>query len=332
MLDRLTRLLEPTPRTAEAWLVRMGRPDASPRDLAALEAWLDADPARLDAYQALKATHRQTAALRSRLTAEIAAVPRAKPRAVRRSRRMWLGAPVLAGLAVAALAITIRPDLFPVGRTDPMTGAVVHTTRVGEIRDIQLADGTVATLDTGSVIRVAVAGARRRVVLDRGQAYFDVRPDANRPFEVDAADRKIVVTGTRFVVARSGNQGAVTLFEGAVSLTKGSGRAIHMTPGDAASYQAGVSRVQLTRTDPGEDAPWRRRQLVFRDTPLSEVVTELSRYTTETITADDPRLQGQRVTAVFPLDGDRSVVDHIDRLLPVVVDRTRAGAVTIRPE
>lgn len=333
MLERLTRLFEPTPRTAEAWLVRMGRAEVSARDLEAFETWLDAEPSNLDAYQALKATHRQTRELKSALTAEIAAIP---TRPTLRKRPGWpvIAGPAVAVLTAAILTITLWPGLSPFGPTDPMSGAVTYRTTVGEVRDVRLADGSTVTLDTGSIVRVALHPDTRQVVVERGQAYFQVSHNPDRPFRVDLADRTVVVTGTRFVTALNGDAARVTLLEGAVHLvpTSGKGFAFNLSPGDAVVYEAGRPVRLAGQVDPVEAAPWRQRRLVFRDATLSDALAELSRYTPVRLVADDPALARQRVTAVFPLEGEGSVVDRIDALFPVTITPSGPGSVVVHPE
>lgn len=333
MLDRLTRLFDPTPRTAEAWLVRMGRAEVSARDLEGFEAWLDAEPARLGEYQALKSTHREARALKSALTAELAILPR-KPAASRRPGWPVVAGPAVAVLSAAILAVTLWPGLSPFGPIDPMSGAMTYQTTVGEVRDVHLADGSTVTLDTGSVVRVALRPDARQVVVERGQAYFQVSHNPDRPFRVDLADRTVVVTGTRFVTRLEGDAARVTLLEGSVNLSpaSGSGFSFHLSPGDTVVYEPGRPVRLEARIDPAEAAPWRQRRLVFRDARLSDALAELSRYTPVRLVADDPALDRQRVTAVFPLEGDGSVVDRIDRLFPVTITPSGPGSVVVRPE
>jgi transmembrane sensor len=327
MFDRLPRLFDPTPHTVEAWLVRMGRPEVSARDLKAFEAWLDADPARLADYQALKTTRREARTLKATLTGELAAIPARPRKATPRSRNLLIGGPILAALCVAVAGVALWPRLAP----DPMTGATTYAAATGEIRDVVLADGSHVTLDTGSTIRVAMANDARRVVLDRGQAYFEVQHDTARPFRVGVGDRQVVVTGTRFVTTLSGDAASVALLQGSVSLTFGAGQTLKMKPGDGVSYRVNETGQSWRQVDPVETAPWRERRLVFRDAPVSEVVAQLSRYTPVRLVAD-PALAKVRVTAVFPLDGQDSVVERIDRLLPVAITASGPQTVTVRPE
>jgi transmembrane sensor len=57
---------------------------------------------------------------------------------------------------------------------------------VGEIKTVQLADGSQVTLDSASAIRVNLRNGLRNVQLEQGGAYFDVQRDTRHPFLVDA--------------------------------------------------------------------------------------------------------------------------------------------------
>jgi transmembrane sensor len=328
MLDRLARLFERQPRTAEDWAVRLGRPDVSPRDLDTFETWLDADPRRLEDYSALKATARDSQALRAEFVGDLNMIPRAA-KTRRHPRAVWL-VPAVGGLAAAALVIAV----WPAG--DPMAGAAIYQTAVGEIREIVLADGSHVTLDTATTLRARLDGPVRRIALDKGAAYFAVAHDKAHPFQVALADRQVVVTGTHFTTGLRGDQARVAVLEGSVAVSRvrpGQADALRdaarLKPGDQVSYRAGAPLVREARVDPTQAAAWREHRLIFQDAALADVVAELSRYTQTRIRIADPALGRRRVTAIFPLDGADSVIARADRLLPISVTRTGPGEVTV---
>src|SRR5690606_31190750 len=59
-----------------------------------------------------------------------------------------------------------------------------YATAIGEQRTIALDDGSVVELDPASRITVRLNSHRRDVRLTRGEAFFKVERDAERPFEV----------------------------------------------------------------------------------------------------------------------------------------------------
>ncbi|AQR61484.1 hypothetical protein BZG35_07330 [Brevundimonas sp. LM2] len=335
MRDRLLALFRPRPRTAEAWLARLGRPSVTPRELAAFVAWLDEDPAHLDSYQTLKALVADTRSLKSAFTAELAAIPARAQR--RRRARGWTWAPpALGAVAAAAAAVVLLPSLWT-AMSDPLAGAQVISTAVGEIRDVTLSDGSRVTLDTDTRIRVKMSASARRLQLEAGQAYFAVAHDADRPFEVALADRAVVVTGTRFTTSLIQGRAHVALLDGSITLEPrgAEGGPARLAPGQAMRFTAGRPLQPQPRFDPTTAADWRARRRIYLDVPLSDVLADLSRYTTQNLVVADPAVARMRVTAVVPLEGPGSVVASIDRLLPVTLvavsaDRTEVRAQEVR--
>lgn len=328
MLDRLASLFEAKPRTAEDWVVRLGRPDAPRSTLAAFERWLAADPKNLADYQDAKGLLRGTRDLRAELVGELNLIPAAAMVARRPKRTGWTPVALAGGLVAAVLAVAVAPTLFSRFQ-DPLAGAATYTTAVGEIRDVTLADGSVVTLDTATTLRARVDGKVRRLALDKGAAYFAVAHDRTHPFQVALADRQVIVTGTHFATSLRDGRARVELLEGSVEVTqpRPSAEPVRLVPGDQVTYQAGGAVRREARIDPATAVAWRQRRLVFQDAALSEVLAELDRYTDVRIRLADPVLGRQRVTAMLPLDGRGTVIDHAAKVLPVMLKRTGSGEV-----
>lgn len=327
MLDRLATLFDRQPRTAEEWLVRLGRPRVSRGTQGAFERWLSADPANLAEYQAIKALLRETQDLRAELLGELNLVAPAPRR--RRAAAGWTPVALAGGLVAAVLAVAIAPTLLTPFQ-DPLAGAATYVTAVGEIRDVTLADGSVVTLDTATTLRAKVDGRVRRLALDKGAAYFAVAHDKIHPFQVALADRQVVVTGTHFATSLRDGRARVELLEGSVEVRQPrvSTEPVRLVPGDQVSYLAGGAVRRDARINPATAVAWRQRRLVFQDAALSEVLTELGRYTDVRIRLADPALGRQRVTAMLPLDGRGTVVERASQVLPVTLTRTTSNEVT----
>src|SRR5205823_4691644 len=84
-------------------------------------------------------------------------------------------------------------------------------TAAGERRVVTLSDGSQVQLDSLSELQVRYSGQTRALELIKGQARFDVAHETGRPFEVNAASRKVVALGTAFNIDLLGKTLLVTL-------------------------------------------------------------------------------------------------------------------------
>lgn len=335
MMDRLTALFDRRPETAEDWLARMSRPGVDARDQDGFMAWLEADPDHLRQYEAAKADSAALEPLRGVFAGDLA---RLKPQPGRARGRVagWPRLPVAAGLLAATLGAAIL--IWPALRSAPPSRGQLYQSAPTQILDVTLADGSRVTLDADSAIRVALSDDVRRVELERGAAYFEVAHEADHPFQVTLAERRVIVTGTRFVTALNQGGGEVSLLEGrvAVGVRDAAGPdalagAVHLLPGQRLRLQPGAAGRPETM-DVEAATAWRKRRLVFRDTPLSEIVTAAGRYADQPLVVADPRLARIRVTVVLPLSGEDALIERMDRLLPISVEETPDGRTIIRAE
>jgi transmembrane sensor len=280
--------------TAIDWLVRMrsGTVDANTRR--AFEHWLQDDATHRQAYaeaeilwsgaaQALGQAHAPAGALRHR------------PRAGRKAWRsgLALAASVLLSVTVAWTALAPR-----------LLGD--YSTRAGEQKRVVLADGSTVLLNTDSAVALDWSSDRRRIILLKGQAEFQVAPDAARPFVVAAGDLSVRALGTVFEVYEQASGAVdVSVSEHAVAvvLKETGGEARRVEEGQRLQY-AGYGPVGTAATaDLHRLNAWKRGKLIFRDRPLREVVAELNRYSKARIVLQGDRVGSLHVSGVFPTDG-----------------------------
>ena len=155
-------------------------------------------------------------------------------------------------------------------------------TEYGDRVTVNLPDGTAVTLNESSVLRYragAFDGNTREVRFD-GEAYFNVKKDADRPFVIHADGLSVKVLGTRFnLLARSTKHTAeLSLEKGSVVLTSLlNGESLRMSPSQKAilDKRTGALALSDVATAVDDAMAWKRNEFVFRNEPLRNVLKTL---------------------------------------------------------
>jgi len=267
-----------------------------------LADWLAADPAHARAFAL---AGRGWDAFDAGADDEILAAMRAHALAPR--RRAWLGWPQLAGVAAAVLLLVAvglwwMPSLVPGGPGGPAVQEIAwarYEAPAERVRDVTLADGSVMTLDAGSVAEVRFAADGRAIRLVRGRALFEVAHDPARPFGVMAATRRVVALGTRFVVDLDDDMLKVMLIRGKVAVEPmGKGEAVTLMPGQRFTERGDAVSVAMVPA-PVETPAWSQGLVDLNDVPLSQAVAEINRHARIRIVIRDPRIAALRVSGQF---------------------------------
>lgn len=211
---------------------------------------------------------------------------------VRRNRRRRLSF-VGAGCA-ALLAVGIFWQTRLATRTETLAASAVAVVRGPETQT--LPDGTIVELNQGAHIVVGF-GAKdtgiRRVVLERGEAHFQVTKNPLRPFIVVAGGVEVRAVGTAFSVQLGAGAVEVLVTEGRVAVDQPPAEQPAVTPEPLAFVNAG-HRVSVdlapataavpeppvltvSDTELRERLAWRMPLLEFSGTPLAEVVRMFNR-------------------------------------------------------
>lgn len=150
-----------------------------------------------------------------------------------------------------------------------------------------LPDSSSVTLAPGSTLRLQKHKDKRLVQMT-GKVYFNVRHDDRAPFRVDAGSGFVKVLGTRFQVD-SRDSISVSVVSGKVlfSAIRSGEEALILTKGQSAVLDPAASKpVEITPKHPNP-AAWATSEFIYDNTPLPEVLSELSEYYDVTLVAFD---------------------------------------------
>jgi ferric-dicitrate binding protein FerR (iron transport regulator) len=234
----------------------------------------------------------------------------------RATRPSWIG-PARVGLMAAAavllVAVAVRMravDSAPAGAT-ALTSPEMRT-GIGEQRTIDLADGTQVMLGATSTLRMGAGfGESTREVFLEGQAFLRVRHDSTRPFVVNAGGTRATDLGTAFEVRAYPNEGVrVAVTEGMVEVRRDTGMldSAVLQPGDVAELPESGATVVRRQQNVERLLGWTRGELVFEDTPLSEVARDLERWYDVQVRIDDTAVGALHLSTQFRIGESLDVI------------------------
>lgn len=324
-LERNVDLIPPE-RLAEAgvWVARLHSGEADRTVMAGVKQWLKAHPMNVRALELCTEIWEESANLRRITPFETQATA-----ARRQYRFLPVAAAAVALLLLAVMVVWLGP-------------AADLATEVGEQRLVTLQDGTHVFLNTATRIAVKYDAKTRWVELKSGEALFDVAKKPTWPFIVKAGDREIRALGTSFVVRRDTMQTAVTLVEGTVSVTAaGSAPAIRnlhadapaplqaftLTPGQRLTFRGEHARLEATSLD--KAVAWRRGEIVFDDTTLSDATAELNRYSKDKLIVEQPQAQVMRVTGLFQAGDSLSFAHAVAQSYGLTVEERKDAIILL---
>jgi transmembrane sensor len=291
---------------AIAWHIRLR--DGGAEDWNAFVRWLEVDPARSAAYDAV-------ALADAALTTEAVQRPAANDN--REGGRWSAGRRWATALAAAAALFLLGLIAIPWLTAGP--GRYEVATTAGQHRTAPLGDGGSAQLN-GATRLVLDRNDPRYAELVTGEATFSVRHDDAHPFVVVAGDHRVQDAGTTFNLVRDRGHFSVAVIEGSVVYDP-DGAAVPLAAGQTLrADQAG--RPVVGREDPQAMTGWQRGQLSYRAAPLAIVAGDLSRSLGVEV-AIDPGLMALPFTGSIRVD--RNAVTSLASTLGLQARRTGDG-------
>lgn len=268
---------------ALAWLVRLASGDSTPEEHDRFRQWRDASPLHAEAL------HRARS-LWAMLGNALPTIEQGKVQTlVRRRQARRILAMAASILAVAGLGSQYRH----MWQYDEVTGT-------GEHRRIILPDGSRVLLGAGAALSEHYGAAERRLTLARGQAFFEVRHDAQRPFVVVAGPAEMRDIGTSFTVAHADGKTRMLVVDGIVEASDGR-RRLRLTAGQSVDIaQSGIGPV--SSVDAGMATAWMRHRLSVADRPLAEIVAAMAPYYSRRIVLLNRAAAAAPVSAAIDLD------------------------------
>ncbi|WKN45702.1 FecR family protein [Tunicatimonas pelagia] len=195
----------------------------------------------------------------------------------------------------------------------PVVSTVTKENPKGQRIKFQLPDGSIVWLNADSRLDFPEQfSAQVRMVHLRGEAFFEVKHDEARPFDVVINDKSVRVLGTSFNVRSFPDDDhtlAVSLVSGKVSVRRDADQEHTLSPGEQVVYHRHEAIVQVF--DPEEVIAWKKGILRFRDSSLSQVKAILERWYGINVTVVGSPSRRWRINGEFANQSAERVLERL---------------------
>jgi len=185
-------------------------------------------------------------------------------------RRAWLR---IAAAILLAIVSGVVVNYF-VSRQGTMSYTTAQNTDT-----VSLPDGSTVFLNRYSALTVKGSfGEKERRVELRGEAFFEVSPDKQKPFTVEAGGASITVLGTSFNVQSYAqkNELEVVVATGVVRLAPtGMGQSVELRAGDKGILKKNEKELTSNKNTDGNFLSWKTKHMAFDKAGLPSVLETL---------------------------------------------------------
>ncbi|CAB3628445.1 FecR domain-containing protein [Achromobacter pestifer] len=308
---------------AAEWFAALRSSPHPEQDRRRWQDWLDQREEHRAAWRYVEDVSRRFTPLQGDPPGALAALQAARRRG--RQRRQVLGG--LAAVCAGLLGWTSWEHTAL--RRITLSHLAQYRTRVGEVQNLLLADGTRVWLNTASALNVHYSSQARLLELVAGEILIETAHDTARPFVVQAGPSRMTALGTRFTVSLAGESSYLAVYDGRVELDDSNRRQV-INAGEQITF----GPAGLWQLEPASRARevWSSGVLLAEDVPLGVLLDELRRYLPGHlgVSPDAARL---RVVGGFPLHDPDQVLALLEKVLPIQVKRPLPWwtAVELRP-
>lgn len=297
----------------------------SPDENKSIDEWLHKNPENQKTFQELKDTWKSLEQVKDIMDIDLEEEWIRQKRTIEFKKQpendknkyfiTWKISKIAAVFLVLIAAVSVAYFVFPFF----LNNKIVTN---GTVQSIELPDGTNVTLNanTSFIYPKKFKDNIRKVTL-KGEAFFDVKPDPEKPFIISAKEAAVEVMGTSFNVnAYDRNEDiTVVVSTGTVALY------ITSNPSEKLILQEGImgilniedqSLIKRANTDRNFLA-WKTKQIIFENETLNKVVQKLEDVYRTRIIVNNPALNNCRITASFDQQSIQSVIKVIEETLDI---------------
>lgn len=254
--------------------------------------------------------------------------------AAKRRQYIYLG--LAASLLVCVVALAWRLSGNKIANGQQKTAvAATEKTRQSRHQTINLPDGTRVTLNENSKLDYPASFYQStRDVYLTGEAFFDVKHDAKKPFLVHTGKFVTRVLGTAFNIrAYPGDVAmAVTVARGKVQVQSDSTKKTLgiLTAGDQLVIDKESSEINLTKADLNQVTEWKALDMIFDNATVDEAMIALGNRYDVAFVFEKESLRTCRFTANFANDSLAQSLDVICTLINASWEQADSSTIVLK--
>jgi transmembrane sensor len=244
---------------------------------------------------------------------------------------VWsMNSPLLRAAVIAGLIIGLAAVTFFLFQNKPGKVLAMSNIRTNDlVKSDSLPDGSMVTLNKHSQVSFPEKfNDDKRVLQLSGEAFFKVKPDKKKPFEVHTSNVTIIVVGTSFNVRSRGDTTEIIVETGVVEVATEK-QTIVLRPGQKAII--GISETILqkqTNTDQLYNY-YRSKKFVCENTPLWKLVDKLNEAYDVQIGYGNSAIRDLPLTTTFDNEPLDKILSLLSSTLNISVVKEK-GQITLR--
>jgi len=246
----------------------------------------------------------------------------------------------VAGAILLVVGMGLLYRIYDTGKT-PLNVSVARTfqTKSGERKKITLPDGSIVLLNAQSSLSIGKEfnEVNREVVL-KGEGYFDVVHNKNKPFKVRTEEFNINVLGTAFNVKAYPDEisSEATLIRGLITMeaVNGNGGTITLKPSQKVTFYKPVTPKEIKKSlKPAATRPeiiinhytlikdstivetaWTQNRIEIYDQDFDDIREVLEKWFNVEIKFTNPDIEKYRFTATFSHESIEQVMSALQKV------------------
>ena len=178
----------------------------------------------------------------------------------------------------------------------------------GQIKNIQLPDGTLVFLNSDTKLKYASTfNSKKREVSLVGEAFFDVSSNKNKPFIIHTPENTVKVIGTAFNVSAYPDENIhqISLERGKINISRENNKSLVLNPNETYLLLCNKNQAKVFKTENVEVySSWKDGKIIFRNQRFADIARKLERSHNLVIELQNKKLEDYRYTGEFMINDD----------------------------